>query len=177
MSMPVLRPRLMYIVHLVRKYWHAFWKQKWSRKKIIIVAAITIAFLLAVLGGFIWLHTSRRPATQTSQVPDKPAQAATAITPQQAKDMGDKLSSGQEADFRTVVAVADSQQLNQDAIRAIAVTGPVTLDAATFHDNGDGTASIVAHLAKPDSGSSSNWTLQLLNVDGSWKVSFTDSMQ
>jgi hypothetical protein len=84
------------------------------------------------------------------------------------------LTAGTEGSLRSAVALSTTQTLDPGALQQLHAMGPVIFDASSFHDDHDGTATITARLAKPAAGSVSTWTVQLIDVDGQWKISLTE---
>lgn len=116
------------------------------------------------------------PSTPSSQniFQTKPTHQAAPLTAQQAAKLSEELTSGSESEVESAVALPQGQTLNSGIVQELASLGPITFDISTFHDNHDGTATITASIAHPTPGTSREWTVHLLDVDGQWKISFTD---
>lgn len=90
-----------------------------------------------------------------------------------AAQIGDDLASGDLARLRDAIAVSPDQPLETGAAAQLKALAPVTLDVATFHDNGDGSGTATAHVAHPAASRSNTWTVYLIFEDALWKLSFT----
>ena len=157
-----------------------------KRKKVrmIILAAISIIVVLV----FILIITLRSShSVQSKQLPKspqssqtdphmlltKPTKTAPPMTSDQAEQLSKDLSSGSETAVRSAVALPSGQTLDPDALQQTAALGLVNFDTSTFYDNNDGTATVTAHIINTKTNTNQTWTVQLLNVDGKWKISST----
>ncbi len=157
----------MFMKKLSRQKLLRFVKRQWV---LLLIGMVVIAGVLVYV--ILWLA---RP-TQSSQdiFQTKPTHQAAPLTAQQATKLSEELTSGSESEVESAVALPQGQKLNSGVVQALASLGPITFDISTFHDNHDGTATITASIAHPTPSTSQEWTVLLLDVDGQWKISFTD---
>jgi hypothetical protein len=151
---------------------------KWSRFAKEPYAIIATFFVLISITS-VFLARSHDDSVKTD-LPIwsiKPTRAASPLTMSQAAQFSSALTSDSETRLSSVVALPPNQQLTPNVLQQLASLGNVTFDVATFHDNHNGTATITAHIEHPAPGTGSAWTVQLLNVNGQWKISETETAQ
>ncbi|WP_194904121.1 hypothetical protein [Catenulispora rubra] len=147
--------------------------------------AVLAVAAAAVIGGVAWMMAGRggvgRQVSATDGPwPPKPGRSAGGFTAQQAVTLSGDLAAGTDAGVRAAVALPAGQSLDPGTLRQIKALGPVAFDSSTFHDDQDGTATVVARLGgqagqpAAGSGGGSKWTVHLIDADGQWKISLTE---
>lgn len=148
-----------------------FLRRRWV---LLLIGMVAITGVLIFIT--LWLARPVPHPTQSSQniFQTKPTRQAAPLTAQQAAKLSEELTSGSESEVESAVALPQGQKLNSGVVQELASLGPITFEISTFHDNHDGTATITASIAHPTPGTSRDWTVQLLDVEGQWKISFTE---
>jgi len=132
--------------------------------------AITFALVTSTVIAIILLPAA--PARTEHLYTKQPTRPAAPPTAQQVRAMGSAFSSGSETEIREVIALPDGQQIQSEALQALA-SEAISFDTATFRDSHNGTATIQATV-RSNFGQTSVWSVRLLNIDGRWKVSDTE---
>jgi hypothetical protein len=141
--------------------------------------AVGVCAAAAAVTAGVVLGIGHNPTPTPSQPSDARAFATAPATPAPPlnKQRGDQIARDLDiasADsLRDAIALPAGQVLDPAAGDQLRSLG-ITLEVSTFHDNGDGTATVTAHLAHPAAGAPADWTVHLIDEDGQWKISLTE---
>jgi FlaG/FlaF family flagellin (archaellin) len=127
-----------------------------------VVAAATVAVVLLLSGHWSSEATGPQP---TSSAPAPPSASAPPLTEERAEQFSTALASGDEASFRSVVALPQEQALDPGALQAFA--DPVDFDLATFSPI-DGTTATVEATVR--SGTPESFVVYLLREGDEWLI-------
>jgi hypothetical protein len=116
------------------------------------------------------LEASSTQATSTQPTAAASATATSAPTfgVVEASALAAGLTAGDTAALESVVVLPSDVNLSADVLAALQSMGLVVFDVASFHDNGDGTATVNATAG------GTTWVANLLLVDGRWMLAATE---
>lgn len=141
-----------------------FWK---------VVAVVGVFVAVAVVGVLVYGgdDTERDPSTaRTSSA--QPA-AIPPFTQDRATEISTSLAAGDEASFRSAVAVPVEQPLNPDLVAALSSATPI-FDLATITELADGAVTVEADVMGP---APARWVVYLIWDGSVWKISATGVVQ
>ena len=131
-------------------------------------ARLAVAVLLSVAvaacshGG---RHNTAEPSRSPSAVP-----SARPLSSPSAAALAGRLTSGNEAELHSAMAIPSGQALDPTAAQQFAALGPITFDLTTFQYLDPTTATMDGHVAHPPAGTAAEWTFTLVYVAPDWRL-------
>jgi hypothetical protein len=110
-------------------------------------------------------HKTAAPSPSRSVVP-----SARPLSSPSAAALAGRLTSGNEAELRSAMAIPSGQALDPAAAHQFAALGPITFDLATFQYLNPITATMDGHVAHPPAGTATDWTFTLVYVAPDWRL-------
>jgi hypothetical protein len=132
------------------------------------------------IGATLLITRSHHPARTESKAPARafataPSRPAPPLTPARAAALTAGLASGTDHGISAVIALPSTQALDPAAAGQLKALSPITFDVSTFHDAGNGTATVTAHITNPGANKSPTWNVILIDKDGQWLISLTST--
>lgn len=107
-------------------------------------------------------HPSSKPTLAKADV--KP------LTDARVAQLSSQLSSGNEKQVRTVLAVPTGQKLDPGAATAIAALGTIAFDSKSYEQTDATHAQVDGTVEHPTAGAGASWTFRLIWLDNTWMV-------
>ncbi len=136
------------------------------KRPVLIAAAVVVAVASAV-AVWLWQPWAAAPAGASDSQTGVPS--AQPFTQPDAQLLASDLTSGDQKRIRNAVTISPNQEVDAATIAGLNALR-VTFDVTTFKPTGDTTATVRAEVA-----GAASWLVTLVQVDGKWKVSTTES--